>query len=342
MTAAEKTSSKKSFPNRPSRVVCAGMSTWDLIFSVSHHPGEDEKMFASNFTACGGGPASNAAVTAARLGVPSAFTGKMGTDHFSRAHEQELIDAGVDTSLLVHDGPGMPVSSITVKPDGSRSVVNYRPLKNEEDPPSLPADSVSRPLSPESDRACVSSRRFAATENRDHPIVYLFDGHDLEASLRLLEKAPENSSVILDAGSVHEGTQALFPLADYLITSADFAESWSGKTDPAEALPYLEESALLAVITLGSDGLIWSCAGERGRLAAFEVDAVDSTGAGDVFHGAFAAGLILGLEMPEILVFASAAAALDCMSLGGRPGIPNNRQVARFLAERGRPQVSLI
>ena len=117
---------------------------------------------------------------------------------------------------------------------------------------------------------------------------------------------------------------------DYLVCSEKFARQWLGADQPERAVQRLADIAPAVVITLGERGLIWRMAGEAGRLPAFPIQPVDTTGAGDAFHGAFAAGLAAGLEWPELLRYASAAGAACCEILGARPGLPDVARLNRW------------
>lgn len=286
-------------------VLCAGQATYDLIFSVPRHPAADEKIFAEGFGGCGGGPAANAAVLAARLGFKSAFAGYLGDDLFGEKHWQEFVEAGVDTRLVVKGPAPTPLSAILVKPDGARALINYKGETQ-----ALPAEAL--------DVSGIEAK------------TMLFDGHEPHISLQLARHARRNAiPTILDAGSVHPGTLALLELSDYLVASEKFAKQYAG--DIPSALKQLAAVAPNVVITLGERGLIWQRGAERGELPAFAVTAIDSTGAGDAFHGAFAAALAAGKEWREILNYASAAGALCCAKTGARTGLPSQQEMQRFI-----------
>jgi sulfofructose kinase len=137
--------------------------------------------------------------------------------------------------------------------------------------------------------------------------------------------------VILDAGSVHEGTVALAQNCDCLAASWKFARDMSGKKDPEGALEFLSRIAPLAVVTLGEAGLVWASGDQRGKINAFPVEAVDTTGAGDVFHGALGLAIARGTETAPALRYAAAAAALACARMGARASIPTKSEVEAFL-----------
>ena len=288
-------------------VLCIGHASYDLVFSVNHHPAEDEKISAEDFLGCGGGPAANAAVTVSKLGLKSSFAGYLGLDIYGEKHYQEFLEYGVHTDLIVRDTHSTPLSAILVKPDGKRALINY---KGETKP--LPSETI--------DFSSVA------------PKVVLFDGHEPYLSQSLLERTQSESiPSVLDAGSVHEGTLALMKEVDYLVCSEKFARQFAG--DEEAALTRLGEISPAVVITLGEKGLIWRRGLEHGALPAFPISAIDTTGAGDAFHGAFAAAVSLRMKWQDILRYASAAGSLCCTKIGARSGLPSQEE-HRALFER--------
>ncbi len=284
----------------PIDVLCVGHASYDLIFSVDHHPDEDEKISAQGFVSCGGGPAANAAVTIAKLGFKAAFAGYLGQDIYGEKHYQELRQYGINTHLIIRGDSPTPLSTVLVKPNGKRALVNY---KGETRP--LPSGAV--------DFSSVT------------PKVVLFDGHEPHLSTSLLERTQSNDiPTILDAGSVHEGTLALMERMDYLVCSEKFALQFAG--DEHAALTRLAEASPTVVITLGERGLIWQRGQECGGLSAFPVNAIDTTGAGDAFHGAFAVAVASNMNWLDVLRYASAAGALCCTTIGARAGLPSKEE----------------
>jgi sulfofructose kinase len=292
-------------------VLSIGHAAYDITMGVDHHPGADEKMQADAMGCAGGGPAANAAVAVRRLGGSSGFCGYLGRDVYGEAHAGELNEAGVDPRWLVRGAHPTPVSAILAKPDGSRSVINYKG-----DTPWLESDVLNT-------LPAIAAK------------VLLFDGHEPLISAAIVNQARARGiPTVLDAGSVHRGTKELAPVVDYLVGSERFALAWAGSDDIEQALAALARIAPNVVITLGAAGLLWARGDETGRLPAFHVDAVDSTGAGDAFHGAFAYGLARGLVWPELLRYAAAVGALACTKLGARAGLPDRDAVHAFLAAR--------
>ena len=289
-------------------VLCVGVTSYDFYFMLDHHPDPDEKTIADAFLSCGGGPAANAAVTIAKMGLSVALAGYLGNDLWGELHSKELKQSGVLTDWIVRGNKPTPISTVLVKPDGKRSLVNYR-IHN----------------------AALGQNTIDLSDIK--PKVILFDGHEPALSMELLEYAKsENIKTVLDAGSVNPGTSLLFDKVDYLVCSEKFAGEITRFKEINKASVELFTLNKNVVITLGESGLIWKTNESNGKLPAFSVNAIDTTGAGDVFHGAFAGCLAMGMDWQEILKYSSAAAALSCTKAGGRPSIPGIEEVKSFLA----------
>jgi len=289
-------------------VLCVGMASYDLLFTVDRPLNEDDKSAASSLTQSGGGPAASASIAVSRLGLKSAFAGYLGSDPFGDYLLNDFLEAQVNLDMLVRDVTPTSISAVFVTPAGKRSLVNYRA------PQPIPA------------------RTLDFTKMRAKAV--LFDGHEPEISLPLMDMADRwKAKTILDAGSVHKGTQSLVDRVDYLVASEKFALDFTAKKNIEEALVALAKHAPSVVITVGERGLYWYHEDQNGKMPAFQVDAVDTTGAGDAFHGAFAACMARNWDWERTLQFSSAAAAISCTQLGGRPGLPTQRYVEDFLAK---------
>lgn len=281
-------------------VLCVGHASYDLIYSVEHHPSADEKMVADDFIHCGGGPAANASVMVAKLGLKSAFSGYLGNDLYGNIHYHELIKNGVCVETTVRGTSPTPLSMVLVKPDGKRALVNYKGETK-----ALPAESID----------------FSGIQAK----CILFDGHEPHISKPLAISAKTRGiPTVLDAGSVHEGTLALMGLVDYLVCSEKFALQLA--VNEETALKRMSEISPNVVITLGERGVIWRQGQNRGALPAFAIAVVDTTGAGDAFHGAFAAAVARGMSWKDTLCYANAAGALCCTKMGARLGLPDYQE----------------
>ena len=295
-------------------VLCQGIACYDLIFSVDRHLGPDEKMKASELTACGGGIAANAAMTVARLGYSVAFSGYLGRDMYGDRHLDELTDAGVNTELVARGEWPTSLSAIFVKPDGARALVNYGLGRDMPGGPEISLEDC-------------------------RPRAILVDGHYVTVAEPLVARArAAGIPTVLDGDTLHPGSKTLMEMVDFLVVSEHFARQFSRQDDVEEALAQLSCCAPSTIITLGERGLCWRNRADSrygagaGSYPAFKITAEDTTGAGDAFHGAFAAGLSQGMAWEELLRFASAVGALCCTKKGARLGIPTGAEVAAFLA----------
>jgi sugar/nucleoside kinase (ribokinase family) len=167
--------------------------------------------------------------------------------------------------------------------------------------------------------------------------VLLIDGHDAPAAARAAELASERGiPVMLDAESVKEGTAEVVANTDILIASRDFPRAFTGAADMEQAFDLLRLAGPRVIgATLGSLGAIVMVAdGSVVAAPSYRVDVVDTTGAGDVFHGAFLHGLLAGWSVDRTLAFSNAAAALNCAAPGARGGARDVREILALM-ERG-------
>ncbi|MCG2767392.1 MAG: PfkB family carbohydrate kinase [Chloroflexota bacterium] len=292
-------------------VVGLGCCAWDYLAVVEEYPPIDTKTDTASFSEQGGGPTATALVTLARLGAKTLFVGKVGDDVRGRLIVEQLEAEGVDvTQVRIEKDKSSRLSfSIVERKTGKRTIVSA-------------VGSVS-PLAPEDlDRKTITSGR-----------ILHVDGHQMEAAIHAAKWAREaDVKVILDAGSFRPGMEALVKLADYVVASETFALNFTSEGCVREAARKLfHEGQAAVVVTTGDKGGF--CVSDGGEFAypTFRVEVVDTTGAGDVFHGAFDYGILRGWDLEEVVRFSSAVAALKCRELGGRAGIPSLNQVRRFL-----------
>ncbi|HEX9972534.1 MAG TPA: PfkB family carbohydrate kinase, partial [bacterium] len=171
---------------------------------------------------------------------------------------------------------------------------------------------------------------------RDHigSVEYLLlDGRDTDACFDLIRWAKSRGAkIVLDAGSPRNSMNELLNSVDYPVVSQTFCQQFFMTDDYEQAIAVLlNRGAKAAVVTCGKQGCYGGDASALYFQKAFAVEVIDTTGAGDVFHGAFIFGLLNRWQLPEILKFASAAAAIKCTRLGGRSGIPDLATVNKFL-----------
>lgn len=287
-------------------VLCVGHAAWDISVFLPTYPAENSKSEIHTLIECGGGPAANAACLLSRWGAQCALAAAIGADEQGARLARELAAAGTDLLLLQRDrARPTPTSIILVnEQNGSRTIVNRK------------APAAGEPL------------RITSAPWPQSPRVLLFDGHELAAALDAMRLLPQ-ARTILDAGTIREGTRDLARHVDYLVCSEQFACEMSGVPDLAT--PAHQAAALGAlhrlngqpvVITLGERGVLHGTGARVEQLPALPVQACDTTGAGDIFHGAFAYGVLTGLPWLETLRLAVAAAALSVTVRGGRTSIP--------------------
>ena len=298
--------------------LCVGHAAWDVTLPLDGYPAEDSKVEIPILAESGGGPAANAAYLLSQWGMRCAFAGVVGDDDYGRRVLREFEEIGTDLSG-VERRPGYPtpLSVILVNErNGSRTIINRK--------------APTAPLA----RLPTEAAGWA-------PRVLLFDGHEPEASLAAIERFPR-AKTVLDAGSLRDGTRLLAGRVDYLVASAKFARQVTGLArlesgeERAEAIAALYRlTGKPVVITLGPDGLVHGTDADCEHLPAFPAQAVDTTAAGDIFHGAFAYGVLAGMWWVELLRFASMAAALSVAVRGGRASIPALRDVQEALARGG-------
>jgi sulfofructose kinase len=298
-------------------VLCAGIAVEDFIFKVEHFPKPGEKVQASTLIATAGGCAANAAIAVSRLGGEARFAGPIGTDDASARFLAGLARDRVDASHVERvDGGSISVSGIMIDATGEKLVATRRGEKLGDARPGDPA-------------ALVADVDIIMADNRFPNFVRPI----LQAA------ADRGIAAVLDGDQATTPDDPLFAIATHVIFSAEGLRATTHVDDLAEALAMISRIApgLLAV-TNGPDGVWWLEKGQQHHLvrhlAAFPIEAVDTLGAGDTFHGAFALALAEGCNLEQAMRFAAAAAALKCTRFGGISGTPTRHDVDTFLAHR--------
>lgn len=296
-------------------VVGLGQACVDFLGKVPRFPEEDSKTEIRDLHMQCGGPASTAMVTLARLQVRTAFIGSVGDDAFGKRIRAALVSEGIDTSgLMATPGRTSQFAFISVSGGtGRRTVFWHR--------------GTAPPLSPlHIDLAPYAGAR-----------VLHLDGLMIEASVEAARQGHNlGMAVVMDAGTLRQGSMELLPHIDVLIASERFADPLTGGHAPPEkAVRALQDHCPGdVVITLGDKGSVGHDGRQLIRQPAFPVDVRDTTGAGDVFHGAYIYGLLKGWDMAECMRFAGAAAAIKCMYMGAQQGIPDRPSIEEFLRDR--------
>ena len=299
-------------------VVGLGYCSWDYLGILNDIPEFDAPTTSmSDFAISGGGPVSTALVTLARLGARTGYIGALGDDEPGRSALQAFGEERVDTSCLrLRPGTRSAVCFCLVQAGTAKRVILcYRGTAGEVD------------LN-DADRPYITGARF----------LHL-DGHHMTAAIHAARWTREaGGTVVLDANRPRPRLEELLPWVDILITNCGFPRDFCGESDLGRAMERLLTGNIrLVVTTLGADGCL--CLTREGRwpkVPGLTVQAVDTTGAGDAFHGAFIYGLLQQWSVERTALFANAAAALNCTALGGRAALPRRSEVEALLRAQGR------
>ena len=292
------------------RIICLGHSALDHTFRVAAIPSSAGKIRADSYDQSGGGMAATAAVTVARLGGNAAFWGRAGDDTAGRFLRDELAAEGVDvTGFHLQPGARSSVSGIFVDDRGERLIANFRGSDLPREPDWLRIDDVA-----EAD-------------------AVLADPRWPEGALALFEAARKAAVPTVLDGDVADPEifDALLPLTDHAVFSAPALAGLAGAEVDAALDRVARYGCPVAAVTQGENGVRWL---ERERFRserAISVNAVDTTGAGDAFHGAYAFCIGAGEEPGPAFRFAAAVAALKCTKPGARAGIPTFSEILAFL-----------
>lgn len=293
------------------RIACVGITVLDRIWYLADLPKEGGKYVANNYTEVGGGPAATAAVAAAKLGADVDFIGRVGDDDTGSRLLAELESLGVNTRFTrIFKGARSSQSAVLVDASGERIIANY----------------PSPDLAEEAD--WLQDIDFSQWD------VVLADVRWHDGAKQALTLARQQGvTTVLDADITPQDIAELVALSDHAAFSAPGLQRM---TQIAEAESALKKAQTLTnghvYVTQGKDGCYWLEKGALSYLPAFQIDVVDTTGAGDVFHGALAVGLAQNQPAQEAVRFASAVAALKCTRPGGRAGIPDCDQTRSFLS----------
>lgn len=298
---------------RKADVVGIGENATDIVMRLGAFPAPGTKVKVESLSRSAGGSVATALVACRRLGLRVRYLGSVGDDDAGRFQLASLRREKMDLRWLrTVQGARSRVSHIIL--DGS---TGERVVLWERDP-----------------RLALGAAAVRAEALVGARALHL-DAIDLEASRRAARLAREAGiPVVADLDTAYPGIGRLLPLVDYLIVSSDFLAPATGERDPFPALRRLahDSGARLVGVTLGADGVLVLTEGRFLYSPGFHVDAVDTTGAGDIFHGAFIYGLLAGWNLAAILDFSNAMAALNSMAFGARGGISSERAARRLMA----------
>lgn len=300
-------------------LVGVGLNATDTLIPLAEFPARGSKVEYKQASFLPGGQTASAVVACQSWGLKTRYVGKLGDDDAARLHRSEFARTGVDARLIEVPQAASPQSLILVDGGGERTVLCRRDERLLLRPEELHPEWI------------VNARALHV------------DGYETAAASQAAHWAHQAGvPVIADIDETYAGIEDLIRDVDYLIVSRDFPARLTGERDLAKALRMIREkyACKLTAATLGQDGVLaWD--GERlVHRAAYRVQVVDTTGAGDIFHAGFIYGLLQGWELERQLDFACAAAALNCTCSGARGGIRAVEDVERVMASTARYDIS--
>ncbi len=278
-------------------LVCVGLNATDTLIQLDKFPESGSKIEYSDVRILPGGQAATTVIACAIWGLSTRYVGKVGDDAAATLHKHAFSSAGVEAQLLEVQNAASAQSLILVDAEGERTVLCRKDERIQLQPGELQQEWV------------TAARLFHT------------DGHDIAAATRAARWAREaGMATVADLDELYPGIDELMANIDYLIVSRDFPTRYTGDANLENSLRILHSkfNSKLTAATLGVGGVIAWDGNEMLKVAAYQVAAKDTTGAGDVFHAGYIYGLANGWPVRRTLEFASAAAALNCRALGAR------------------------
>lgn len=293
------------------KVLCIGHAAYDITLPVSSFPKENTKVRITGGVECGGGAAANAAYLLAKWKMDTTFVGVVGKDLYGERIKDEFLKIGCDiTYLQTSDKFRTTVSYILANSsNGSRTIIVNRSKNLDE---------------------YVGNVKMT-------PDVILVDGEELELSKKVLLEN-KNAISVLDAGNLKPSIVELAPLVTYLVCSEDFANEYTGNvikiSDVNSIIPVIEKLEQdfknKVVITLGSHGAFTKVDDSYVLIPSLKVKAIDSTAAGDIFHGAFTYFISNQYSLVDTIRLSNIAGALSVTKVGGKNSMPDLEEVLRI------------
>ncbi len=298
-------------------VVGVGLNATDTLILLPRFPAYAGKVPFEAETLSPGGQVASAMATCAKLGLRVKYIGTVGDDERGRIQRESLVEAGIDLEDLETraDCPNQTAYILIDQSTGERTVLWQR-------------------------NDCLRLSPDAITEEKIACARLLhIDAHDTPAVAKAAGIARKlGIPVTLDVDTIYHGFDQVLSNIDYLIASSEFPAQWTSERDPFRSLEMIQEEygMRVAAMTLGAHGALARAEGRFYYSPAFVVDCIDTTGAGDVFHGAFCYSVLQKMPLREALDFSNALAALNCTRLGARGGIATLEEAGELMARGGR------
>ena len=296
-------------------LVGVGLNATDTLIPVAHFPQRGCKVEVRSTMVLPGGQVASAVVACQQWGLRTRYGGKVGDDHAAAVHRAEFARTGVEAQLLSVSGCASQQAFILVDDFGERTVLWKRDDRLKLRPEELHRDCI------------IHSRALHV------------DGHDTEAAAQAAAWAHvAGVPVIADLDELYPGVESLLSHVDYLIVSRDVPGKLTGHDNLQKSLPVVQTrfGNRLTAATLGQEGVLAWDGAQFHYAPAFQVVALDTTGAGDIFHAGFIFAMLRGGSLQKQLEFACAAAALNCTAVGARGGIQPVKHIERLIAKGAR------
>lgn len=298
------------------RIVGIGACVFDTLYRIPSYPAEDTKMRAAFSKNAGGGPVATGLVAAAKLGAEASYIGVLSADSGGEFLMRDFEKYGVDTSLIeVKEGYRSFASVLWLCEDSATRTCVF---DKGDLPPLVLGDAQKKAIA--------------------EAALLMVDGNELEAAVEAASIARASKRPVLyDCGGLYAGVERLLALTDIMIPSEEFALGHTGASSAEEAAERLYDTYAprVVVITQGKRGGILYDGERLLSYPVYPATVLDSNGSGDVFHGAFAAGVTRGFDFEKCCHFASAVSALKCMGVGARESVPDLNTVKRYMKENG-------
>ncbi len=299
-----------------SKIVGIGACVMDTLYELSEFPKEDTKLRANSSKLAGGGPVATGLIAASKLGEKTSYIGVLSDDNGGAFLKKDFEKYDVNTNL------------IEIK-SGYRSFTSVIWLNSKTTSRTCVFDKGNLP------QLSLNEEQINAIKNAE---LLMVDGNEIEAAIDAAKIAKENNTKVLyDCGGLYDGVEKLLELTDIMIPSEEFSLGITGCKTAEEAAKKLYElyKPEVVVITKGKKGGIIYDGNDLVDYPIYPADVVDSNGSGDVFHGAFAAGVVKGYDYLKCCHFASGVSGLKCMGIGARESAPDFETTEKYLKENG-------
>jgi sulfofructose kinase len=301
--------------NKQIDVIGLGASTIDVLTLVDHFPTRREVQRAISTVIQGGGPVATAMVAVSRLGQSAAMIDSVGDDWAGKFVLQDFQNNGLGIETIEsHHGHTTAISNILVSANTGERAIMFLP------------GSAPEPSFSETQKKAIRSAK-----------ILHINGRYWNACMQAVDLAKEYGILVsFDGGAdrFKPEMRTLVPLTEICIVAGDFAEKYTGESEPSQsARSLLEEGPKIAIVTDGANGS-WVCTKEGASFhqpAFLFPSTLDTTGCGDSYHGAFLVGMLKRFSIEKSAILASAVSGMNTQCLGGRAGIPSFDEVTKYL-----------